>query len=84
MTDSFEERINNFGLFAAVFKNLYNMRKIPDEKFVSLGIYILSYIYNNMLLGEKQTNIKEIINFCSSIEENIEYSDFKFHPLEKA
>lgn len=76
MRDSFEERINNFGLFAAVFKNLYNMRKIPDEKSISLGIYILSYIYNNMLLGEKQTNIKEIINFCSSIEKNVENDDF--------
>ncbi|NUU94984.1 hypothetical protein XO10_01455 [Marinitoga sp. 1135] len=71
MFKTFHERVFTIGEFAALYRNLTSFKKISPSRSFSIGILMLIYIFNKTLEGEKEVEVKSIIENMKNIDNKI-------------
>jgi len=63
---NFAERMNNLAPFVCMVKRLSNMQKYPDFDLFSLGVGVMLYVLENMLIGKEECSIDEISDYLQT------------------
>lgn len=63
---NFSERMRNLAPFACIVRRLGNLQKYPDYDVFSIGIGVMLYVLENMLIGRDECTIDEISGFLQT------------------
>lgn len=64
---NFSERMKNLAPFACLVRRLGNLQKYPDYDIFSLGMGVMLYVLENMLIGRDECTIDEISSFLQNL-----------------
>lgn len=63
----FSERMKNLAPFVCLVRRLGNLQKYPDYDIFSLGLGVMLFVLENMLIGHEEGTIDEISDFLQTI-----------------
>jgi hypothetical protein len=72
---NYSERMKNLAPFACMVKKLGNLQKYPDYDIFSLGVGLMLFVLENMLIGREECSMDEISSFL----QNLIYKTYKQH-----
>jgi hypothetical protein len=64
---NFSERMKNLAPFVCLVRRLGNLQKYPDYDIFSIGMGVMLYVLENMLIGRDECTIDEISGFLQSL-----------------
>jgi len=64
---NFSERMKNLAPFACLVRRLGNLQKYPEYDIFSIGMGVMLFVLENMLIGRDECTIDEISGFLQSL-----------------